>query len=496
MATAAADDASPPRKRLLKLPSLGEDPNVNPFSDPRPPITAFRVLFFVLMLPLFIARVLMLFVILIICYISVKLALIGVTDALFKPFPQWRRSLLWPLRIGVRAVMFFVFGYYWIPVKGKCAPRDVSPVIVCNHISFVEPLFIFSAHLPVILSAKENAELPLVGAFLEALQIIPVDRTSPESRHSAAGQIKRRAIDNAWPHVAIFPEGTTTNGKVLVCFKTGAFSPGLPVQPMVVRYSNINPAWVNSGPYIALLYLMTQPINFMKVEYLDVCVPTSHEMAHPHSFADRVRRNMAQALGVQVTEHTFLDAKLAIEAVKLHQPADLTLAEFGIMERLFHLDYGTAKACLQKFSSMDVTHSGYLRIDEFLNALNLPLTPSTREVFQLFDTGDRGYINFREFVAGMAFLSSQTTFSSVVEAAFRACDRDHDGSLSQSEVERSLKNIFPEIKADVIKKLFDALDLDQNGIISWEEFQSFLQRNPEYLAVIMVARPEFLGARL
>lgn len=43
-----------------------------------------------------------------------------------------------------------------------------------------------------------------------------------------------------------------------------------------------------------------------------------------------------------------------------------------------------------------------------------------------------------------------------------------------------------------VAKLFDTLDLDRDGSISWEEFSSFLQRNPEYLAVIMAARPKLL----
>ena len=41
-------------------------------------------------------------------------------------------------------------------------------------------------------------------------------------------------------------------------------------------------------------------------------------------------------------------------------------------------------------------YSGFLRIDQFLGALNLPLTPITQDVFQLFDSSDKGYINFRE----------------------------------------------------------------------------------------------------
>ena len=34
----------------------------------------------------------------------------------------------------------------------------------------------------------------------------------------------------------IFPEGTCTNQKAIITFKNGAFYPGLPIQPVVVRY--------------------------------------------------------------------------------------------------------------------------------------------------------------------------------------------------------------------------------------------------------------------
>ncbi|MCO5588556.1 hypothetical protein L7F22_042513 [Adiantum nelumboides] len=174
----SATPSSPRRKGLPRPPPIGDDPNINPFADPRPPITPLRIVFFILMLPLVILRVLLLLIILVIGYISVKLALIGVKDPLFRPFPSWRRTLFWPVRIGVRAIMFFVFGYYWIPIKGKCAPRNVAPIIVSNHISFLEPLFVFYAHLPVIVSAKENAELPLVGVFLHALQTDDLGNTT------------------------------------------------------------------------------------------------------------------------------------------------------------------------------------------------------------------------------------------------------------------------------------------------------------------------------
>jgi len=85
-------------------------------------------------------------------------------------------------------------------------------------------------------------------------------------------------------------------------------------------------------------------------------VPTVKEMKNPHDFANRVRSEMAKALGVVCTEHTFLDIKLSLAAQKLKQPSGSSLVEFARMEKLFRLDYATAQDYLTKFSAMDVKH--------------------------------------------------------------------------------------------------------------------------------------------
>eukprot|EP00246_Nothoceros_aenigmaticus_P004252 TRINITY_DN15706_c0_g1_i1.p1 TRINITY_DN15706_c0_g1~~TRINITY_DN15706_c0_g1_i1.p1 ORF type:complete len:511 (-),score=73.70 TRINITY_DN15706_c0_g1_i1:249-1781(-) len=476
----------------LPRPSIGPAAKINPFT------TSFNngtleTIKTVLMLPIFVLRVILLVLLMLIAYVSVKIALIGVIDPLYKPFPTWRRVLLVPIRLCARGCLF-CFGFMWIKVKGKPATREQAPIIVSNHISFIDPVFIFYRHLPVIVSAKENLEIPIVGVYLQALQIIPVDRVSPTSRRDAAVQIKRRAIDNAWPHIMLFPEGTTTNGRAVVSFKTGAFAPGLPVQPMAISYPNqsVSTAWVDRNPLYIVFRLMTQIINYMEVEYLAVVEPTLKELKDPHGYAERVREQVAKSLNVSCTDHTFSDVKLATAAAKLNVPVGRSMVEFGKMEKLFHLDLETAKQYLEKFSDMDVTHSGLLTVEEFLEALDLPLTPFTMRAFHLFDTSEKGYINFREFVAGLAFISKHTSFAQAMMAAFHACDVDGSGHLSKSEVERSIQSIFPHFPPEKIDNLFQTLDMDQNGLIDWQEFRQFLQRNPEYLVVIMSARPDFL----
>ena len=65
-------------------------------------------------------------------------------------------------------------------------------------------------------------------------------------------QIKDRVADaarqsRAAHHMCLFPEATTTNGRYLLPFKTGAFVPGAPVKPVVLVYTwgqgQMSPAW-------------------------------------------------------------------------------------------------------------------------------------------------------------------------------------------------------------------------------------------------------------
>jgi len=50
--------------------------------------------------------------------------------------------------------------------------------------------------------------------------------------------------------VMIFPEGTCTNRSCLITFKSGAFYPGVPVQPVCIRYPNKldTVTWTWEGP--------------------------------------------------------------------------------------------------------------------------------------------------------------------------------------------------------------------------------------------------------
>eukprot|EP00271_Cylindrocystis_brebissonii_P020712 TRINITY_DN6986_c0_g1_i2.p1 TRINITY_DN6986_c0_g1~~TRINITY_DN6986_c0_g1_i2.p1 ORF type:complete len:505 (-),score=94.31 TRINITY_DN6986_c0_g1_i2:775-2289(-) len=481
-----------------KPPKLSPETPFNPFFNDTIPLTnPLMLLKTILMIPLCIFRLILMIVCAILCYVTSSLALVGAVDLLDRPFAPWRRLLLWPPRLFARGILL-ACGYNYIHIKGKPADREVAPVLVSNHVSFIDPFFIFYYHLPIIVTAKENLAIPLAGTVIMSVQAIIVDRSNDQSRKETAGNIKRRAMCNDWNHVALFPEATTTNGRSLVTFKMGAFSTGLPIQPMVVRYPHtaIDPCWVVEGPslIVLLLRLMTQFHNRMEVEYLDVMEPTYAEVKNPALFADRCRMRMAQALNVTVTEHAYGDVALGIAAAKLKPslPMSVTNVEFGKMERLFRLNVKEGRAWLKKFTTMNPSSSGTVCLEDFVDTLGLPDTENTRNVFAVLDVAEQGEVEFREFVAGLAFLSRHEKFPKCVAAAFQVADRDRDGRVSPQDAHTSFKQLFPEIADSQIRKLFQAMDLNKDGSVSREEFEEFLQLNPEYAAAAAAANPELL----
>ena len=79
-----------------------------------------------------------------------------------------------------------------------------------------------------------------IAGAIRALQPIFVSRNDKNSRSKALAEIRRRALSKGeWSHVVVFPEGTTTNGECVIHFKSGAFQPGLPVQPMLIKYAQV-----------------------------------------------------------------------------------------------------------------------------------------------------------------------------------------------------------------------------------------------------------------
>jgi 1-acyl-sn-glycerol-3-phosphate acyltransferase len=111
--------------------------------------------------------------------------------------------------------------YHHLTVLSPCPlPRQGPAILICNHISSIDPLLLQSTcrhRLITWMMAKEYMDLPVLGRVFKTLDVIPVDRGSRETGalRTALRRLKEGRI------IGMFPEGTISTTNKLLDFQTG-----------------------------------------------------------------------------------------------------------------------------------------------------------------------------------------------------------------------------------------------------------------------------------
>jgi 1-acyl-sn-glycerol-3-phosphate acyltransferase len=124
---------------------------------------------------------------------------------------------------------------------GTPLKRDVF--YVSNHLSWIDILALGGASGTAFVAKAEIGTAPIVGWLAGMNRTVYVKR---ENRLGVADQINqlRDALADNWA-ITIFPEGTTTDGKSLLPFKTPMLRvlepppPGVMVQPVLLDYGDV-----------------------------------------------------------------------------------------------------------------------------------------------------------------------------------------------------------------------------------------------------------------
>lgn len=128
-----------------------------------------------------------------------------------------------------------------VKTEGTHLKRDVF--YVANHVSWIDILSLAGACGTAFVAKAELEQSPLVGWLASLNRTVFVKR---EHRMGVAEQINalKEALSDNWS-VTVFPEGTTTDGRSLLPFKTSMLSvlepppPGVLVQPVLLDYGEI-----------------------------------------------------------------------------------------------------------------------------------------------------------------------------------------------------------------------------------------------------------------
>ncbi|CAI5738129.1 unnamed protein product [Hyaloperonospora brassicae] len=412
------------------------------------------------------------------------------------PLPYWRRLLGAPAPYLLRLVLFIV-GFYWIPVKyPPHFDRHRMPrVIVSNHLTFFDGLYLFTLLSPSIAMKADVAKLPLLGRVVQMTEPILIDRGTAEGRKRAMQDITAHVLEATRPPLLVFPQGTTSNQEALTKFKLGSFVSGLPCQPVVLRYpyQHFDVSWPPgiSGLYLALRVLC-QVYNRMEVEILPAYYPSEQEQNNPQLYANNVREVMAKALGVSTTNHAFEDMAMLMRLGDYASKHIAPLADVGDVTSLSALKCGNVERLVAYIRQRDLDKDGQLSMKE-LRALFPKDDPViVDQLFDLVDADDSGLIDFRELCLALRAVNPRSVDEendALAKFTFRLYDLDNNGIIDAGELRQMLRfqrSFYGISEASVNATLHEATVLQaQDGTgITYNRFQQLVEHNPELLGYV------------
>eukprot|EP00949_MAST-11_sp_MAST-11-sp1_P000446 g446.t1 len=340
-----------------------------------------------------------------------RISAIGLSeeDLQKKPMTGFRariRSLAYPsFRLGM-----FGLGIVYVRSSGTRVGREEASIIVPNHSTMLD-MIVGCVYGACGVSKIENARIPLVGHAFRALQMVLVDRSSSASREDTKRVIQRRATEDGWPQTVIFAEGTCTNRSSICSFKAGAFAAGVPVQPVAVRYTtagSMDPSLVRAGPQLGRLAirLMATIHTGVHLTYLPVVAPEKDAKV----FAEKVRRVIAEELGLRSTQFAFGDVQLMTRASKkLRMPCVDVPIEFNAVRNVLGgLTVSVSLRLLETFAKIGAGRkNGSIRVKDlcsFLEGSRLEAEEIQR-LFVLMDEHGKGKVCLRQFIVFCLLLS-------------------------------------------------------------------------------------------
>jgi len=361
-----------------------------------------------------------------------------------QPHGCCRSCWVYPLR-ALNRLLLWCFGFWWISIDRKKFHNATPSVIVANHTALMDAMFMVWFYAPMAVAKLGVKHIPIAGGLAIAVQTIFVDRKNAEAKQKVLQDIKERTAEGTkFPPLLIFPEGTCTNGKVLVQFKKGPFTAQRPVQPVILKYGSTYLELCACGDNdrvgmaVAFLLMMLQPFNTLKATLMPEYKPTTEEKEDAILFANNVRTIMAKEMNVGTTNHSYEDVFFSAHMKKRNKQDVGQQFVVKDMMKAFALSYDDIIKMMDDFAratGKDTT----MHFQEFCQHLNLKDdTAEALAIWHFFDNDDDGTVEFSEFVRGVALLSHNVDDVDRLRLAFALLDHEKQGKVSIVDIRKFL----------------------------------------------------------
>jgi 1-acyl-sn-glycerol-3-phosphate acyltransferase len=180
-------------------------------------------------------------------------------------------------------------------------------LLLANHISWID-IFSINAVVPTRFIAKaEIGRWPLVGLLVSLAGTLYVERGRRHAVHAINQKVAERLKQGET--IGVFPEGTTTDGSLLLPFHANLVQPALDVggeiRPVALRYTQrgaqtLAAAYVGDDSLVGSLWrIVTTPGLQVDVIWLP---PLAAGAATRQAAGQQARAAIAQALGLHAAD--------------------------------------------------------------------------------------------------------------------------------------------------------------------------------------------------
>jgi len=192
-----------------------------------------------------------------------------------------------------------------IEVEADLTHAVPGALLVANHVSWLD-IFVINAALPAAFVSKEEVRRwPVIGWLAAKNDTVFLRRGS--RGHARLINEEIAAILGRGKLVAVFPEGTTTDGRSLLHFHAALLQPaiacGHPVQPLALQYRTPDDRFSRAPAYDGELSLGECIANIIAaprtVARITVAAPiTTADGADRRTLATRTRAEIATVIGI------------------------------------------------------------------------------------------------------------------------------------------------------------------------------------------------------
>ncbi len=205
----------------------------------------------------------------------------------------WARWFIWCMGIKVG-------------VQGTWPRSPGRYMLVSNHISWLDIFIILGVRPVRFVSKAEVKNWPIAGYFARCAGTLFINRTRKrDTVHIGAEML---AVMEAGEVIGIFPEGTTSDGSVLLPFFSPLLQPAVnseaQIVPAALSYRDVTGHRDMAIPYIGEQTFLESLLISMRRNALNVTVsfgePIQTDRAHRREITRQVEATVAHLLGVAV----------------------------------------------------------------------------------------------------------------------------------------------------------------------------------------------------